>query len=500
MAIRLPLSLLHLAAALEGRYDYQLIDGNVDANATRTALAALAREPHALVGVSIMPGPQVGPAITISTAIRAAYPQVPIAWGGYFPTMYPEAAINAPYVDYVVRGQGEHTLLELLERLPDAGPPPGPLASVTDAESVTDIDGLTWKRAGEVQHNPDRRFRPPMAFPRLPYERVGDVQPYLRPSFMGIRTGVHQGAIGCRYRCEFCGVVTMFNGATLLPGVSQLVEAMRTLRDRYGATAMQFYDNNFFDCEETSIPLLDAMGEVQMPWWCYARADTLANFSLRTWERMRRSQLRMAYIGAEAASDAVLKEMKKGARVEHTIETARRCREYRVIPEFSFVLGGPHDPAGEIAKTFEFIHHLKTLHPECEVVLYFYSPTPRRQRLTAHTRETGLRLPVMEQYGPDGPPLPTTPEEWTEPRWIAYVCHQDAPWLTAQMRQRVKDFATVLGCRFPTVQDYRTPAWGKAALRHLAGWRYTTRRYSHPWELKLARRLIPLREPQRDSL
>jgi anaerobic magnesium-protoporphyrin IX monomethyl ester cyclase len=499
-AIRLPLSLLHLAAVLEGRYDYQLIDGNVDADATRTALAALAREPHTLVGVSVMPGPQVGPAITISTAIRAAYPQVPIAWGGYFPTMYPEAAINAPYVDYVVRGQGEHTLLELLERLPDAGPPPGPLASVTDAESVTDIHGLTWKRAGEVQHNPDRHFHPPTAFPRLPYERVGDVQPYLRPSFMGIRTGVHQGAIGCRYRCEFCGVVTMFNGVTLLPGTSQLIEAMRTLRDRYGATAMQFYDNNFFDREETSIPLLDAMGEVQMPWWCYARADTLANFSLRTWERMRRSQLRMVYIGAEAASDTVLKGMKKGARVEHTLATARRCREYGVIPEFSFVLGGPHDPAGEIAQTFEFIHHLKTLHPECEVVLYFYSPTPRRQRLTVHTRETGLRLPVMEQYGPDGPPLPTTPEEWTEPRWIAYVCHQDAPWLTAQMRQRVKDFAIVLGCRFPTVQDYRTPAWGKAALRHLAGWRYATRRYSHPWELKLARRLIPLREPQRDSL
>ena len=73
-AIRLPLSLLHLGAVLEGQYDYQLIDGNVDANATRTALEALGREPHALVGVSVMPGPQVGPAIAISAAIRAATP------------------------------------------------------------------------------------------------------------------------------------------------------------------------------------------------------------------------------------------------------------------------------------------------------------------------------------------------------------------------------------------------------------------------------------------
>jgi hypothetical protein len=106
----------------------------------------------------------------------------------------------------------------------------------------------------------------------------------------------------------------------------------------------------------------------------------------------------------------------------------------------------------------------------------------------------------MAQYGPDGPPLPTTPEEWTEPRWIDYVCHQDAPWLTTRMRQRVKDFSMVLGCRFPTVQDYRTRPWGKATLRALASWRYATRRYTNPWELKLARRLIPLRQPQRESL
>jgi hypothetical protein len=208
----------------------------------------------------------------------------------------------------------------------------------------------------------------------------------------------------------------------------------------------------------------------------------------------------MAYIGAEAASDEVLKAMKKGSRVEHTFEVARRLREHNVIPEFSFVLGGPTDPEGEIEKTLSFIKKIKAIHPACEVVLYFYSPTPRRQRASDDTRTTGLRLPIMEEYGPEGPPMPTTPEEWTEPRWINYVCHQDAPWLSPKMRQRVQDFATVLGCRFPTVQDYTTPRWGKSVLRTLARWRYATGRYGSPWELKLARRLIPLREPARESL
>jgi radical SAM superfamily enzyme YgiQ (UPF0313 family) len=499
-SMRLPISLLALGAVLEERYEYHILDGNIDPDLAGTVLRALADEPETLVGVSVMPGPQVATAIEVSLAVREAYPQVPILWGGYFPTMYPDAAINAPYVDYVARGQGEDLLLELLAALPDAGPPPGLLDSATDSTAIEGIAGLTWKAGGAVRHNADRHFVSPDAYPPYPYEKAGDVARYLRPSFMGQRTGVHQAAIGCRYNCEFCGVVSMFNGKTILQGAERLRAAAGELKERWGATAMQYYDNNFFDTEAASEPLLDALGEVQLPWWCYARADTLANFSTATWKKIEASRLSMAYIGAEAGSDAVLKAMKKGSKVEHTFEVARRLWEHKVIPEFSFVLGGPTDPEGEIENTLSFIKKIKAIHPTCEVVLYFYSPTPRREKATAANKATGLRLPVMDEYGPEGPPLPITPEEWTEPKWINYVCHQDAPWLSPKLRRRVQDFATVLGCRFPTVQDYSTPRWGKAMLRTLARWRYETGRYGNPWELRLARKIIPLREPQRESL
>jgi radical SAM superfamily enzyme YgiQ (UPF0313 family) len=224
----------------------------------------------------------------------------------------------------------------------------------------------------------------------------------------------------------------------------------------------------------------------------------MAKFSASTWALVRRSGLRMAYIGAEAGSDAVLRSMKKGTRVEHTLEVAARCREAGVVPEFSFVLGGPEDPEAEIERTFAFIRQVKRLHPQCDVVLYFYSPTPQRDRAWAD-RDVAL-LPSLATYGPDGPPLPTTPEEWTQPQWIRYVCHQDAPWLSSRMRQRVQDFAQVLGCRFPTVQDHRTPAWGRSVLAALASWRYASGVYGRPIELDLARRLIPLKRPEIDGL
>jgi radical SAM superfamily enzyme YgiQ (UPF0313 family) len=188
-SMRLPLSLLSLAAVLEGRHDYAILDGNRLDDLDRHVADALGDAPDAVAAISVMPGPQVAPAIAVSAAIRARRPDVPIVWGGYFPTLYPDAAINAPYVDYVVRGAGEDTLRALIARLDDAGGAPA---------AVGDVAGLTWKRDGGVVHNAARPFASPDDRPPLPYHRLDGLRDYLRPTFMGARTAVHQAAIGCR--------------------------------------------------------------------------------------------------------------------------------------------------------------------------------------------------------------------------------------------------------------------------------------------------------------
>jgi radical SAM superfamily enzyme YgiQ (UPF0313 family) len=486
---RLPLSLLSLGAVLEGKREYALVDGNLDADAAGTVLAHLDRAPHSLVGLTVMPGPQVGPAIALSTAVRERHPRVPIVWGGYFPTLYPEAAVNARYVDAAVRGAGEETLREVLARSDDG----------SDSPDFSGVAGVTWKRNGEIVHEAERPWREPDAFPPFPMERLGDVSRYLARTFLGRKTGVHQAAIGCRYRCSFCGVVSMFGGKTLLSGAARTLAAVETLRDRHGADAVQFYDNNFFDSEESSVPTLEALARAGLPYWCYARPDTLAGFTSRTWDLARRSGLRMAYVGAESGSDRALRAMHKGTKVEQTFETARRCREYGVIPEFSFVLGGPEDPEGEVENTFLFVRKLKAIHPECEVILYFYTPTPQRDPDRARRDGPGVRA-FRTAYGTREVDLPSTPEEWTDKRWVNFVCHQDAPWLTPKLRKRVRDFATVLACRYPTVQDARMRSWGRAALRGLASWRWAARAYGSPHELEAARRAVRLRDPQSEGL
>ena len=53
----------------------------------------------------------------IVAAVKARFPALPIIWGGNFGSLYPEPVLNAPYVDWLVRGQGEHAFAELLEAI-----------------------------------------------------------------------------------------------------------------------------------------------------------------------------------------------------------------------------------------------------------------------------------------------------------------------------------------------------------------------------------------------
>src|SRR5262245_51562319 len=140
----LPLSVLSLAAILEGRESWSLVDGNIVPDPAAEIIAQLSlvdrREP-ALLAVSVMPGPQLSQAVPVCKAVRAAVPDVPIVWGGYFPTQHTDTVLQSPFVDFVIRSQGEQPLLQLVEALRSARP----------FEAVA---SLSWKdAAGKVIHN-----------------------------------------------------------------------------------------------------------------------------------------------------------------------------------------------------------------------------------------------------------------------------------------------------------------------------------------------------------
>jgi len=486
---RFPLSLLALAGYLRHQCTCQIIDGNIDVNYIDAIGRALRDQRFDAVGVTVMGGPQVQSAITASAAVRLASPSTPIVWGGYFPTLYGDVAAGAPYVDYAIRGSGEETFAALLAAIS---------TGIGDFSQLEAIQGLTWKRHGEIVHNADRPFADPRPPEMLPYHLLGNSRAYLAKTFLGQRTAAHQAALGCRFRCTFCGVAAMFRGATALPPAARLERDLTWLKHDLGADSIQYFDHNFFDREADMVPILQVLAKMQLPWWCYARADALLNLSADSWALVRKSKLRMAYIGAESASDALLKSIRKGTKVDQTLAVADLCRRQGVIPELSFMVAPPHDPEGETERTFEFIRAIKRVNPHAEIIVYIYTPLPA-ESLPLHSRARAAAAPLRDLHGN---PLrfPQTPEEWTERRWVDYACHADAPWMTESLRRKIHDFVTVLGCRFPTVQDVRSPAWAKSTLRALASWRYRFRRYDRPWELALSKRIVRLTDPRVTSL
>ncbi|HEX3843354.1 MAG TPA: cobalamin-dependent protein, partial [Steroidobacteraceae bacterium] len=318
---KFPLAILNLAAALGEKYETALVDGNVDRDFISTVLSAIESRTTDAVGVSVMGGPQLHSAIALSRAVRDRFSGIPIIWGGHFPTLCADACVAMPYVDYAVRGQGEETLLELLDAL------------FVGAPALEAVAGLTWRRDGTIVHNVRRVFSTASHARSLPYERLGDPRRYLARSYLGRRTSGYQAALGCRFRCTFCGVAAMFRGKTAVPPIARLEQDLDYLTGRLGVDSLLLYDNNFFDREEDTVPLLEVLAKRGLPWWCFARADALVNMSAASWSLVRRSRLRMAYIGAESPSDWLLHDARKGTRADQTLEAVERCRAHGVIPE-----------------------------------------------------------------------------------------------------------------------------------------------------------------------
>jgi radical SAM superfamily enzyme YgiQ (UPF0313 family) len=415
-------------------------------------------------------------AIPLCRNFRKKYPSVPIVWGGYFPSLYPDAALNASYVDFVVRGQGEETFLELLEAL-------------KTTRQYRGIRGLSFKDVfGLHVHNAERPLRSPNDFPWLPYDRLPNAANYILPTFLGRRTAVYQASIGCPFRCTFCGVVPIYQGRQRTEDPERTGSVLAYLKRKYNIDSVQFYDNNFFLQESHTVALANCIEPLQLKWWCEGRIDSVLRYSDDTFRLLKRSGASMIFFGAESGSDWVLTEMNKKVSTNQTIELAARIRKFGIVPEFSFVIGNPKDPERDTNETINFIRRIKRTNPDAEIIVQHYIPTPHPDGMYGHV-EGHIQFP-------------RTPEEWATERLYNFTTLHDpnVAWLPRQLKQRIDNFDLVINSRWPTTQDIHLPRWGRAMLRGLSSWRYFFGVYNFPYELQWAQRFVALRKPRLESL
>ncbi len=467
----LPMSVLAVAALLEGEHDYAIVDGNVEPDPVKRIVSLAEGTPLTAIGITVMPGPQLCEAVPMSRRLKALLPSVPIVWGGYFPSQHADAALRDEAIDYCVRGQGEHAFTALMRVLTSGG-------------ALDSIAGLSYKQDGRIRHNAVPALAPLDPLPSWPYERV-DMSRYFHRHYLGARVGAHHSSYGCPHACSFCAVVGIANRRWVAESPERVERVLRLFQTRYGADAVQFHDMDFFISEPRTKALAERITPLAMTWWALGRVDELMRYDTTTWQRMKQSGLKMIFCGAESASNQTLKQMNKGGTTtaEQTLDLARRMRDFDIVPEFSFVVGNPPDPERDLRDTLEFIRRLKSINEAAEIILYVYSPV------------AGPRAAVGEHSEFS---FPETLDEWIDERWQSFALRRDprTPWAPPSIRQRVRDFETVLNAYYPTTTDMRLTPVRRRLLRALSAWRYKTRIEARPLELNALQRVFHYQRPE----
>ena len=268
---------------------------------------------------------------------------VPVVLGGPHVTFQPDEALG--HASFVARGEGEATLLQLVDSLERGRP----------LESVLGLSHVSVQ--GEPCHNPARPRCTQEEFERLPIPDLTLIDGHERMTTKPIMT-----QWGCPFDCEFCGVTAMFSRAVRHRRPDQVIAELAGLE----AERVFFHDDNFVVNKTRTIGLLNAMldsGNTPR-WFAQVRSESALR-SLAHQEvdsdflsLMHRAGCHMVMIGIEAITDEGLAEIGKRQRVTMIEQAIRAFHAHHIAVHGMFVAGLDTDTAGSAERIAAFARRL----------------------------------------------------------------------------------------------------------------------------------------------
>ncbi len=284
-----------------------------------------------LVGISTIT-PTAMRAYRYAKNIREA--GIPTVMGGPHVTFLAEEALD--FCDYVVRGEGEQTLLELVEHLEGKA-------------SLENIRGLSYRADdGDTIHNPPRPLL--TSIRDLPWPDMS-----LVAGAENITPFPILASRGCPYGCEFCSVVLMFGRKVRTAEPTEVVKALKKASPR----RIFFYDDNFFISKKGGIELLKEMirQELNIPFFAQIRADSICKDGKVDRELLRlmwSAGWRLAHLGLESINPAALKEYHKESSVDDMAGGLEALAETGIKTHGMFIFGADSDTRESLTKTTDF--------------------------------------------------------------------------------------------------------------------------------------------------
>ncbi|MBI4831335.1 MAG: B12-binding domain-containing radical SAM protein [Candidatus Lindowbacteria bacterium] len=291
-----------------------------------------------LVGISTITS-TAPRAYTIADELREK--GVTVAMGGPHPTFLPEEALE--HADFVVRGEGEEAIVELLEAL-------------DGKRELNTIAGLTYRENGNIVHNTMRPLCPDLdAHPSPDLSLIVGFGSGTRSFFKYKPIIPVLTSRGCPFNCKFCSVTTMFGRGYRFRSTEKVLEDIRPYTDK----TVFFYDDNFTANRERTKTLLRRMIEEGLTpeWTAQVRVDAARDDELL--DLMERSNCFGVYVGIESINPKTLELYSKGQTLEDIKQSIKKFHKHGIRIHGMFVLGSDEDDVGVIRETARFAKRLR---------------------------------------------------------------------------------------------------------------------------------------------
>lgn len=447
-----PLSILSIAGYLESKgHDVLVLDihgERLDEDETR---AAVRRASPKWVGITVLTATST-PAHQIARLVKEVSPSCQVVFGGVHAEAVPEETLANGAVDFLVCGDGEEVLLELVQ-----------------ASNPRSVRGICFRDGTRIVRNP-------------PAELIMDLDKYPRPAYHLVPMHLYYPAIGaykklpainmmmtrgCPGKCTFCNSA---NTTLRTRSASRVIEDIKYLHETYGIREVEFFDDTFTVMVKNVKEFCRLMKEAALDvvWTAYIRADC---FNEDLGRSMKEAGCHQVLIGVESGNRTVLELLRKPIafdKIRETVRTAQRCG---LDVRASFILGNVGETRETMLESLQFAMELDT-----ELVnFHINTPYPGTQLMKWAKENNALVTDEWTEYELSTflLRLPTiTPEEvfafYQEAhrryfmRWRAIVRRLQRIRSWAQLRDAVKAFFYVI----LRIKPHRANQFSRAWTRH----------------------------------
>ena len=339
----LPMGLAYLTSFIEEKgHEVKVIDCqalDIDHKKLKTEIESF--EPD-IVGITSI-APLTRSALLAAKAAKEALHDVTVILGGPHATFMDEQILaEEEAVDFVVRGEGEQTLLEIAQ-------------NIRDSNKVDSIKGITFRRNKQVIRTPNRPFiqdldkLPKPAYDHFELDRYRLFGKKLLPVIT---------SRGCPFQCAFCVASRMFGKAYRMRSAENVLDELEWLKNVHGAEAFTFYDDTLTFDKNRLLKICDGMKnrKIGLPWDCQTRVDQVSKEILA---EMKAAGCVQVFFGVESGCQQILDAVNKKTSIKQNEKAIRMAKQAGLFVTISLMIGYPGETRDTLKQTLDFVQRSK---------------------------------------------------------------------------------------------------------------------------------------------